>query len=382
MKIAVIGLYYASNLGDAVICDSVEYLLKKEYPSAEIDVIDIEGNQAFAQQQSTSFRLLWRRKWNLKRDCWLTKHHIDDRIYYWNQIDVENKLEFYAEVAERKYDVAVFAGGQLFMDWLALDLCGFLKCFAESGTPVIFNACGAGFSISDAIRKTMAEHLKSSNIKLISTRDDAKKIEKMYELESGETVRTYDPALWAQEVYGVRAKPSGVVGLGVMYSTHAGFHKIARFWMKVIRELDARNIKWKMFCNGSIDDYNFGRYVLEKMGLDVEKNLCAYPETPKELIEQIASFDSLISFRLHSHIIAASLGIPAAALVWDEKLRFFYKNIGHGERCLEVTDSAVHVLNVWEQACKEGYDTELIREQKQFAAQLLTEAVQKEVCGE
>lgn len=133
-----------------------------------------------------------------------------------------------------------------------------------------------------------------------------------------------------------------------------------------------------MFCNGSVDDYCFGKYVLEKMGLDARDKLCDYPKTPKELVELIARFDSLISFRLHSHIIAASLGIPAVALVWDEKLRFFYQNIGHGERCMEITDSAEHVLNVWMQAQKEKYDTELIEGQKKFTEQLLLEAVRKE----
>lgn len=229
MKIAVIGLYYASNLGDAVICDSVEYLLRRQYPSAQIDVIDIEGNSEFAEQQPTSFRLLQRRKWNLQRDCFLTKYHISDRIFYWQNLSAEKQEQFYEKTAERNYDLAVFAGGQLFMDWLALDICGFLKAFQNYGTPVIFNACGAGFSVSDTIRKMMARHLHGGHVRLISTRDDADKIEKMYDLQKGEAIRTYDPALWSGEVYGVTANPSGEVGLGVMYSTQVSFSKLTVF---------------------------------------------------------------------------------------------------------------------------------------------------------
>ena len=33
MKIAVIGVYYASNLGDAIICDCVAFWLKKKWPT-------------------------------------------------------------------------------------------------------------------------------------------------------------------------------------------------------------------------------------------------------------------------------------------------------------------------------------------------------------
>lgn len=382
MKIAVIGLYYAANLGDAIICDSVAFWLKENYPSADIDVIDIEGKECFEQQRDTSLLTLQRRKWKLDWDSWLTRRGIEDRIYYWNKIDVESRAEFYDEVVGRQYDAAVFAGGQLFMDWLSVDVCEFVKRFKKVETPVFFNACGTGFSASKKISEILSENLMYENVKLISTRDNIKKIEETYLSSPKRVISTFDPALWTKEVYQVEAQESEVVGLGVMYSTHVGINKITRFWKKLIRELDARNIKWKMFCNGAIDDYNYGCYILKKMGLNVEEHIYDYARTPEELVKQIASFESLISFRLHSHIVAASLGIPAVALVWDEKLRFFYKNIGHEERCKMVQDFAEDVINMLGQAKREGCNMELIQKQKMFARQLLLDAVQEEVRSE
>jgi len=384
MKIAVIGVYYASNLGDAVLCDCVAEWIKADIPNAEIDVIDIEGKTKFEEQKDTSMRILKRRHRNLIWDYWQTKHGIRDRVYYFNQIDVESEVRqrFYDGIANRNYDAVVFAGGQLFMDWLSVDLCEFLKRFQKKKIPVFFNACGTGISISKKVQSLLREQLLSDNVKLISSRDDVSQIRRLYLDGSKRVIATYDPALWVSEVYPVNMKKEKVVGLGVMYSDHTSFKKLTKFWMKLIRELEKRNIKWKMFCNGAIDDYNFGKHVLQKMGLDVKTYLCDYAKEPSELIDQIASFDSLISFRLHSHIIAASLDIPAVAIVWDDKLRFFYRHLGHEERVKTIDESATEILDTLKQAKEEGYDRRLIQKQKHFARVLLIDTIKKETDNE
>lgn len=379
MKIAVIGVYYAPNLGDAIICDCVMSWLCERWPSAVIDRIDIENKKCFEKQEDTSMRLLVYRGLKLKWDYWQTRHHIRDRVYYWNMLDVAARQDFYEKVAAEKYDAAVFAGGQLFMDWLSADICGFLKQFEQAGTPVYFNACGVGITVSDKIREMLSRHLLCDNVKLISSRDDAEQIKQLYLDNKKNVIKTFDPALWTSCVYGnISVSPDSVVGLGVMYSNHAPLWKITRFWIRLIRELDAVGIRWKMFCNGAVDDYNYAAYVLEKAGRSREKYLCRCAENPQELIRQISSFCSLISFRLHSHIVAASYGIPAVAIVWDEKLRFFYRNLGHEERCRTIYDRPESVLQSLQKAQEEGYDMELIEKQKNFSRTLLLEALSGE----
>lgn len=382
MKIAVIGVYYASNLGDAIICDCVTDWLKKRYPGAEVDLIDIEGKTEFAKQSSVSIYTLWYRRRKLQWDYWLTKHGIKDRVYYWNQLDVATRQEFYNHVDAQKYDAAIFAGGQLFMDWLSVDVCEFLKRFEKEKIPVYFNACGAGLAVSDIIRSLLSRHLMDDTVKMISSRDDADKIKKRYLLGKRNVEITYDPALWVKEVYRIEKKESDIIGLGVMYSERDSIQKVTRFWIRLIKELNARHMKWKMFCNGSMDDYNFGCFVLKKLGLKINDYICDCAQKPSELIEQISSFNSLISFRLHSHIIAASLDIPAIAVVWDEKLRFFYRHLGHEERCKTIYASAEDILCALNRAREEGYDRKLIQNQKNFARELLINAVEQEVRNE
>lgn len=375
MKIAVIGLYYASNLGDAVICDCVAAWLEKAYPAAQIEVIDIEGNKDLPVQETISALTRERRKWNLRRDQWLTKSGISDRIYYWSAAAIASRLSFYDEVGRRGYDAAVFAGGQLFMDWLSLGVCELLKRFEKARVPVFFNACGVGSSFSKQIRECLARQLNSENIKLVSTRDDADTMEKRYFCGRKCVTPTYDPALWTKETYGQEHKECSVVGLGVMYSDHAGQHRITNFWLDVIRNLDLRNIEWKMFCNGSLEDYEYGCHVLKKAGRNPEGSILKCAASPRELTAQIAGFRSIISFRLHSHIIAASLGIPGIAVVWDDKLRFFYSRLGHPERCATIEVSGKQIMSMLERAEAEGVNSEMIEKQKKYAKTILLDSI-------
>lgn len=378
MKIAVIGVYFASNLGDAVICDCVAKWFRDAYPQAQVDVIDINGNTEFEVLPIVSLRTLQKRQNSLKKDYWLARHGFRDKVYYWSNKNMENRMDFYGKIADRGYDFAVFAGGQLFMDWLSLDVCEFLKHFERTKTPVFFNACGVGVSVSKQIKERVQKYLNSDNVRFISTRDDVEKIGQRYLREGKKAIPTYDPALWTLETYQIERKDSEVIGLGVMYCSHIRVRKLIRFWVNVIKELEKRNIPWKMFCNGSMDDYNLGCHVLERLHLEKDKFLCLCAKKPETLIEQISGFKGVISFRLHSHIIAASLDIPAVALVWDDKLRFFYRHLHHEERCMTVRNPAIEVVDQLEKALTEGYDRDLIEKQKEYAHDLLLGAVKDE----
>ena len=382
MKIAVIGVYYSANLGDGIICESVAWWLKKAFPQADIEIIDKERKKSFSPQIQVSLRILQYRKLKLAWENFLTRTGINDRIYYWNKVDVDTRQEFYDEIGNRGYDAVIFAGGQLFMDWLSMDICEFLKRFEQKNIPVFFNACGVGFSISKNIQRNLGKHLRNENIKLISTRDDAEAVEKRYLNGEKKVIETYDPALYCKEVYGQGNRKTDMLGLGIMYSTHAGLRKLTTFWINIIKELQKRQIKWKMFCNGSVDDYNYGCYILCKFGLKKEQYMLDYPKYPQELVRQITFFDKIISFRLHSHIVAAAYDIPAVAIVWDDKLRSFYRRINCEERCRTIEDSPKLIVDTLLTAGREGYDRTLLEEQKSFSCKLLISKIKEEMLHE
>lgn len=382
MKIAVIGLYYASNLGDAVICDCVAEWMREEFPDAVIDIIDIEGKCGFSEQVSMTLRELKIRQVKSKMEYWLTEHQIIDMMYFWNKRDVDTRRQYYGKVASRKYDIAVFAGGQLFMDWLSMDVSEFIKKFDEVNTPVFFNACGTGKAASRHIRNILKENLAKSVVKFVSSRDDVDEINHFYMSEKQRAVKTFDPALWSAAIYGKRKKKCDLIGLGIMHCTNIPYDKVVGFWIAVIGELDKRKIRWKMFCNGAIEDYRLGQRVLDQLALKEEKKLEKCAEMPEELVDQISGFSGIISFRLHSHIIAASLEIPAVAIEWDKKLRFFYGNLEHPERCLLIKSSAKEVVDALVLAKNQEYDRALIENQRKYARDLLLNEIKRVVFDE
>ena len=81
----------------------------------------------------------------------------------------------------------------------------------------------------------------------------------------------------------------------------------------------------------------------------IEDVIATRPQIPKELVKIISQYNSIISFRLHSHIIAYSLEIPSIAIAWDNKVNFFFKDIGYSERCKRIdSDPEEIVLNLLE----------------------------------
>lgn len=380
MKILVIGVYYASNLGDAVICDCTASLLQKQFPEASIEIADLCGRHDFVPQKRRTEKEQKQINRDDKKYKWITK---------WTPWDFAYKVKFGAavsvfpyidELCGKSYDLAVFAGGQLFMDWLSPYVCRFVENFQKKQVPVLFHACGTGPAVSPKLRKMLKEALCASCVRFISTRDDRETIEKWYTKGKKEVVSTYDPALWAAEQYGIARQKSDVIGLGIMFAANLNPEKVIKFWVRLIREMEARNLRWRIFCNGDMDDFVFGEHVLNQIP-EMEKDHSKYrmpcPKQPNELVREIAQFQSIISFRLHSHIIAGSLGIPGVAIVWDEKLSFYYRNLGCEERCMTIQASPKEVLRRLAQAEEEGCPTERIRQQRQYARDRLLDAVRQ-----
>lgn len=382
MKIAVIGLYYASNLGDAVICDCVMKWLRDQYPQAEIHLIDIEGKDSFSKQTTMPIFEMRIRQIKSKIEYWLTQHQIKDMMYFWNKKDVDSRQDFYDKIAGSRYDLAVFAGGQMFMDWLALDVSEFVRRFEKIGTPVLFNACGIGRTASTRISDILRGCLRKDIVRLISSRDGADEINLKYFDGNKKAIRTYDPALWTSKVYGIEKNPVDVIGLGVMHCNHIPYSKMVDFWIDMIHYLDNQGIRWKLFCNGELKDYQLGCSVLKKLGFDEKDNILEYAKCPKELVMQIAQFTGIISFRLHSHIIAASLEIPAVALVWDKKVPSFYQTIGYPERCFVIDNSVEDMVKTLFHAMEEGYNQELLETQRQYARTLLIDCIEQVITVE
>lgn len=144
-----------------------------------------------------------------------------------------------------------------------------------------------------------------------------------------------DPALWIPECYGVtRCVDSDIIGINVIrkniykdYGTAFSGNQLLSLYMSLISELDRRNMKWVMFCNGMLEDYKFGQEILKAANLSQEK-LLPIPNNAKEFVYMISNFKAVFGARLHACITAFSLDVPVVGLLWDNKLKYFSETMG------------------------------------------------------
>lgn len=261
------------------------------------------------------------------------------------------------------------------MDYFVFPIYYYVKYLAKRNIPIIFNACGSGPIHDKKLIRMMKKALGNEKIKSISTRDDLQKLQTLYfDTNGGQIQRTFDPALCTEEVYDITEMQTDKIGLGVIYCKNITEEENLSIWRNIIRELEKRKLKWEIFCNGSPGDFAFGNRLLTHLGYS-EKERTNYivqrPKRPQELVATISRYKKIIAFRLHSHIIAYSLNIPSIALIWDEKLKFFFKKINHEERCLNAFSSSKQVVELLAEIEYEKEDLELKERQKKYLKELL-----------
>lgn len=377
MKILVIGCYYSLNLGDGVICDCAAAMLRRHFPMAQVVIRDIGGHTAFPERSSVPRSQLFLRRGKQLLRIGATRMGWNRQLRHVLR-NLEPVMPALERLGSEECDLVVFAGGQLWMDSLALYVQTLVDRFAARKIPVFFNACGTGPSWSREVRQRLAQALNCPAVRYVSCRDNTALVNTWCGRDAA--VPAADPALWADQVYGIPKDPgAAAVGLGIMWAGSMPLAASFAFWRRLIRRMEREHIPWKLFTNGSEWDMAFAQLVLRSLpelkGPE-EAYLCPAPKSPEELVGLIAGFRSLISFRLHSHIIACSLDIPTVGLVWDDKLRFFFEKIGRPERCLSVHATPGQVLRALKQAEQIRCDREAICAQREASARQLLDALE------
>lgn len=379
MKILVLGAYESNNLGDAVICECVAHIIKEHFPDASIFIRDLLSRVREKNTRPADLAVMKKNQFKSRIGHMISKYTFFDLVYRQQQNRLNSFLPYLEDLCTPDYDLVVFAGGQMFMDTYALFLNYCVQRFKGKQTPVLFHACGTGPFYSSRIRKILADTLASENVSYISCRDDVASVCRLLKEKQKTILDTYDSALSSAGVYGLKKDPdSSTVGLGIMYPNTLNTEKVLTFWQNMIRRLDEKSIKWKLFTNGAAGDDAFARKLLSSMPkYKGQESIYLAPRDtePQELVHTISQFSGLISFRLHSHILAASLDIPSVAIVWDHKLPLFFEKIQHPERCFHIGDPAEQIIAGLEQSMTSGYDRTLLAEQIAISDLQLADAI-------
>jgi len=292
------------NLGDTVIADSAEYIIKKSVPYCK------------------------------RKDVRVIRYNI------------------YTEDFEilKNADMIVFAGGGIvkYKQENFYQYCTDIINYAqEHDIPVFLNSVGVeGYDEQDERCLLLKNALNLPCVKGITIRDDIEGYLKNYfENKKIKVVKVVDSAVVAENVYEITPKTkSKTIGLGIIRDQifpNYGIEEITKehqieFWVDLTKKIENAGYKWQFFTNGLYLDEEFAQEILEAMGLKGdERYLAPRVSQTKQLVELISGYDGIVAGRMHTNIIAYALKVPSIGFVWNDKVAFWGKRIGYEKRFME-----------------------------------------------
>ncbi|MBQ3782522.1 MAG: polysaccharide pyruvyl transferase family protein [Lachnospiraceae bacterium] len=250
----------------------------------------------------------------------------------------------------RYSDVIVFAGGGLvkykqekFYEYVS----EIIEVAEQEQIPVYFNGVGVEHYDEDDERCQMLKNALNKNcVKEFVVRDDVETLKNDYiENPNIKIVKAIDPVVSCSKIYQIkRQSKSKVIGLGIIRSEIfedygiSGIDKQQQldFWKNITKLVEKAGYQWQLFTNGLNADAEFAKEVLAYCGKDKEQELYLAEQatSARQLVRQISRYCGIIAGRMHSNIIAYGLEIPSIPIVWNDKIKYWGESIRYEERLL------------------------------------------------
>lgn len=324
MNILVVGEYYSNNLGDPLLCETVTKILQEAYPEATLIPYDLSGKtsmtESFVEKNKSSKTV--RRAQKILKHFHFYKNHLKKqktkKQYQYRYLLVPLKQI----LSDKKIDIVVFAGGEMFMDYFAERIFVVTKRLRKVNT--IFHACGM-YYLSEESKELFRRIIYMKNIKSVSVRDSYNRFIEFFGKEK--IKETYDTALLCSNFFQPSKEKTFELGFGVIDRP-----EYYDFQLCFLKQLVTSGLTWQVFTNGSVSDYDTAIKLLQDAGIKDENIKRSYlhkkPCSAEELVKEVTCYKSIIAFRMHCQIVAVSFGISSFGFVWDDKVKEFYDKLG------------------------------------------------------
>lgn len=335
-NVLLVGEWASSNLGDQILCNCVEYLLKENFHNIKINRFDISngfGLDIVKKIKWLPYRIFYK---------FFSTEEKRNRCYrrlkaIWIKKDLE--------LNKTKTDLIVFCGGQMFMDYFALQIESVVEYSKEKNIPIFWNACGAGKCNENSIR-ILKKCLLNTPKGYLTIRDNKKFFS---DILKSDPILIPDPALFSSIFKSDIIKRSdSLIGIGIMDPTYFNEYHIDKdsltlFLVDLIKYLIKIGYKIELFTNGSSSDETYLQEIFNRID-NKELSVASCPQNGTDLINIISSYYKIISFRLHSHIVSYSCQIPSFGIIWDNKVKDFFIMTGNETNLCSLDDLKKEII--------------------------------------
>jgi polysaccharide pyruvyl transferase WcaK-like protein len=369
MRLALLNLRYSPNLGDVLLCECLEFGIRKAAPTCDVLQIDITGRQAFAAPSSrrlAALAVLQRLPQTIRRVI--------------ARVVLGRSLRRIAPTWRKQFetvDAAVLGGGNLLADAdlnFPLKIAAIMQAVAARGIPAAVFGIGVSDNWSRPGRTLFQKALGQVRLVDAAVRDPRSKT--IWERRLGPAVATprivRDPGFLTADCFPRLPKPAATgrrVGLCMTHPVALSYHAdeavpqaaaMTEWFREAARAFSARGDTVLLFTTGSPED---GAYI-EEIGssFDSPAGGGAIQRVPRfesaaAMAGFISTLDLVIAHRLHACIAAYTYGVPHIGLTWDRKMLAFFESVERSGYLVSPTAmTTADVMTLADRACGEGID--------------------------
>lgn len=390
MRIALLNLRYSPNLGDVLLCECLEFEMRRAVAGLDVVQIDITGRQRFAPASSKRLAALaiMQRLPLFARQCIarvVLGRSLRRILPLW-------KAQF------ATINAAVLGGGNLLADAdlnFPLKVAAILSVVAARKIPAAVHAVGVSDNWSTSGQSLFRKALTGVRLVHAAVRDEQSRTIWNRRLGSERVLSPIvvrDPGLLAADCYPRSKRPrkrGRDIGICMTHPVALAYHAdepipdalIMTEWFRTLANaFVAKGDTVHLFTTGSPEDETYLDSVIASFKSGAN---------PKTSIERIARFDSaagmagflssldlMLGHRLHACIAAYAFDVPNIGFSWDQKMQSFFHSVQRGSYIVPaVTTSVAVVMDLAEKTFREGIDmnvrASVVAETRQDVATLL-----------
>ncbi len=272
-----------------------------------------------------------------------------------------------AERVIQETDIVIFGGAPVF-NYLYQNFykrtAAMIEIARKYQKPVLFSAIGVEhYDESDSRCQYLKKTLNYDCVKQITTRDDFEMLKKYKVNENLLVEKAADPAVFAGKIFEQFKSEKQQKKIGIFVLRRNGFidngvpftkEESAVLWLDLIHKLEEQGYDYELLTSGYCEDEAFLEWMIRKYGVNINK--CVFHmDSPEKLVRKISSYEAVVSCRLHPSIVAFALDVPSVGIVWNSKVRGFYRSIGYEDRIFETKNiQAEEIVLKLEQIISEG----------------------------